>query len=253
MQGSRIDYKLKKVPDEWIETRGFGATVLVCDTSIDKEHSAIKRNLVKTKSFFPSHSQVVRSPHGTHVSGTIVGYDEKIQGIAPMSGLFVAQCLSSGRGSMDILSNALDWAIELQPDVINLSVAYKSRHKKIEKRLEALASIGCIICSSQTAYPSKYPACYDFVMSVGAYDSVVRDGPKIEARCPRTIFSSKPMNKYGEMSGHSMSCAFMSGVCCLAKAYDKSLTKDGILEILRGQPSNEPAPNSLYNISIFAD
>jgi subtilisin family serine protease len=103
---------------------GSGIKVAVLDTGIDASHEAF-RGLQLTQRDFTGEGDGDRDGHGTHCAGTIAGRDVNgyRYGVAPgVDELLVGKVLGSDGGSTDALMRAMLWALELEADVMSMSL-----------------------------------------------------------------------------------------------------------------------------------
>lgn len=103
---------------------GSGIKVAVLDTGIDSSHEAF-RGLQLTQRDFTGEGDGDRDGHGTHCAGTIAGRDVNgyRYGVAPgVDELLVGKVLGSDGGSTDALMRAMLWALELEADVMSMSL-----------------------------------------------------------------------------------------------------------------------------------
>ncbi|MFJ3717791.1 S8 family serine peptidase [Streptomyces sp. NPDC090057] len=112
---------------------GKGVTVAIIDTGIDRGHPAFdariapyprSRNFVKggNPSDYTDHHG-----HGTHVAGIVAGNgspDGIFRGIAPRAELIVLKVSESGDLHSIAVSEAIDHAVEMGADVVNISNGY---------------------------------------------------------------------------------------------------------------------------------
>jgi len=184
---------------------GQGARVLVLDTGIDRNHPDLRENFIEGKSFVHQSVQdiafkSISSPmnflfdafaeeqpaadylyfddvgHGTHVSGTIAAGHNGfgVAGVAPNAKLLAGKvCSRLGCSSLAII-NGLNWAIETQVDVVNMSLGgpVPSRSQMEAAQRVDEANILVVAASGNDGEFEKnrisFPAGYPTVFSVGA-------------------------------------------------------------------------------------
>ena len=119
------------VPEAWdqFDARGQGAKIAVLDTGVDPAHPDIDITSENFAEFDGDGNQVDAEPydsgyHGTHVSGTATGGDDSgtAIGVAPEAELLHALILPGGSGSFAQIIGGIEWAVEQDADVINMSL-----------------------------------------------------------------------------------------------------------------------------------
>lgn len=233
MHQKKIDYEMHRVPEEWILTKGKGSVVMISDTACDETHECLSGKIVEQRSFLRSTNIIGSVNHCTHLCGIICGESERISGVATDASIMVAQTMSSSTGDLGALKRSLEWADEVKPDVLNLSISYSMRNKSIESLLDKIYKNGTIIIAANGRIPRIYPASYDSVISVGAFGDDNRAFNDAEFYVQREFLSSIGNNEYAVKNGCSMSSAFISGIAALAKSFDKSMTSDEFVRALR--------------------
>jgi len=224
-------FNTSTIPYELLQTKGRGVKVGVCDTGCDIRHEAISHAIKGYKSFFET--QTDHNQHGTHVCGIIAGRG-KVRGIAPNCELYVAKTMSGRESHPSYFIKALDWMIEKQVDVINLSFAFNRQNIDIYDKICELTNNKVIVNAAFTR-DLKYPHSYDEVISVSGYDKgeVIRGG-KIDILAPANIFSASPNQTYRFDRGTSMSTAYITGIAALAKScYGKDMGKEEFISALK--------------------
>jgi len=162
-------------PSAWSVTEGENIKVLVIDSGIDKDHPAVADNFVEGINFM-SRLTEENAPydyfddigHGTHVAGTVLG---TTVGVAQEAELYVARvCSASGCSPMAIAS-AVNWGIENEVDVMNLSLG-GNRVSAMERFafLNAEAQGITVVSASGNSGEGSisFPAKLNTVIAVGA-------------------------------------------------------------------------------------
>lgn len=182
------------------------------------------------------------SGHGTHVAGISAALNNElgILGFAPDSELYVLRVFPNASNSK--LIGALDWCIDNDIDVINMSLGGKKASQLIQQRLEACRENGILPIAAAGNNGGKvlFPAAFDEVLSVaaiGRFDAFPEDsshhkhigdkpiqsnhyfapkftcrGPEIDVCAPGVaIVSTVPGNGYAAWDGTSMACPHVTG------------------------------------------
>lgn len=172
----------------WQYGRGGGIKVGIIDTGVDYNHPDLKDayrggdDFINDKPGVDDTDPMDDHGHGTHVAGTIAAADNQfgVVGIAPEVEIYALKVLKpaidgSATGTVSAIIDAVDWAIEHDLDVINLSLG--SAESSIPER-EAFArawDAGILaVAASGNDYAGidiiGFPAAYPNVLAVGAID-----------------------------------------------------------------------------------
>ncbi|TNJ40617.1 S8 family peptidase [Phaeobacter sp. B1627] len=110
------------------------------------------------------------SGHGTHVAGTIGALNNAIgmRGVADKVDIFALRVFPGA--SISKLMAAIDTAIELQVDVVNMSLGGPNPSALLQQRMQAARQAGILLVAAagNNAGPVMYPAAYPEVMAVAA-------------------------------------------------------------------------------------
>ncbi|MBR1867045.1 MAG: S8/S53 family peptidase, partial [Clostridia bacterium] len=116
--------------------------------------------------------------HGTQVSGVIFADEENgVKGLAPECELiFIKTPLSeSGGYTIERVKKALEYALTLSPDVVNLSLGWTRSDDPFEEEMKKFREIGTVVVSTagnnSTSSP-RHPAANENVIGVGAFSSL---------------------------------------------------------------------------------
>jgi len=225
----KIDWGLKQlnVPDTWKVTRGEGITVMVIDTG-HPNHPDLNDNTKPGRNFIDGESMFDDNGHQTHCTGIICAQDNAhgMVGVAPESNCLSVKALSrSGSGSYAGLAAALDYAIEVQPDLVSMSLGGSMPSTEMESRIKKLYAMNIpVICAAGNTGEGgvNWPAAYDETIAVAAYDKFGEiayfssRGDTVEWAAPGVdIYSTYLNGTYASLSGTSMACPFIAGVIAL--------------------------------------
>ncbi|HKY41290.1 MAG TPA: S8 family serine peptidase [Polyangiaceae bacterium] len=199
------------------------------------------------------------SGHGTHCAGIIAGkgLEGGVAGIAPHAELYSLRVHPGGKLS-DLLA-ALQWAINNQLDVLNLSLGIAQPSLALSWKVQeaAAAGITLVAAAATDAEQVSSPAGLDGVIGVSAIGQL-RELPedtahvlRVSELCNRetglfvpnfaaqggglnlvapgvAVISSVP-GGYAAWDGTSAACAFVAGLVCVAlSAYPELRTKDAL-------------------------
>jgi minor extracellular protease Epr len=239
------------VPKLWAKNKGENITVMVCDTGI-AEHEDLKENILydKTISFIENEDYVDHQGHGTSVAGVIAAKDSGfgIVGVAPNAKIIPVKVLSNqGMGKDSSLEKALEYALEIKPDIINMSLGgqYKQSEKfynLIQDLFKLNIPIVCAMGNFGEKY-SCYPAEYSETIGVTSYkknreisDFSSRSVDADFALPGEDILTTSLNNQYSIVRGTSFSAPFLSGLVAIilsqAKKKNIKYTIPQIKEIL---------------------
>jgi subtilisin len=213
---------------------GDGMSVAVLDTGIDASHEDLADNVVDGYSVFTdsenSNPFNDGNGHGTHVAGTVAAVDNDfgVIGTAPEADLYAVKVLSNeGSGSLSGIAEGLEWSIENDIDIINMSLGGSQGSSILEDFTDLAYEEGALVVAAAGNEGNGfgffdtvgYPAQYDSAMAVAAVDSnnqrasFSSAGPAVEISAPGVdILSTVPNNGYDAFNGTSMASPHVAGV-----------------------------------------
>jgi subtilisin family serine protease len=249
--GERI-MRLDQLPQE---RRGQGVKIAIIDSGVATTHedlsSITKGYDVTSKAAHDDGRdwQVDTLSHGSHCAGLIAGHSTSkmgIVGFAPAAEIHVCKIFPGAQISQ--LIDALEYCVEQQIDIVNLSLGIDEPSEVLEQQIARVTSLGvaCIVAAGNTGGPVQYPASSPNVLAVAAIgrmgefppdsshaQSVQRPGaegffsprftcfgPEIAVCAPGVaILSSVPPNNFAAWDGTSMAASHVSGVAALVLAH----------------------------------
>jgi PKD repeat protein len=247
-----------EIEDAWGITSGSSSIkIAVVDTGCDLDHEDLASRIDRAGSknlinpLLPPEDDSSES-HGTHVAGIIAGVVDNGKGIAGVTKncrLIILKALdANGDGYVSTVAEAISTAALTQGvKVINCSFGGPVASSALREAVNAAVSKGIVVVSAagNAGTSLKYaPAGYENVIGVTSTDR--QDKPcygftnynppghtYYEIAAPgRFIYSTRKNNRYGSLSGTSMSAAFVSGVCALLLSQDSSLSPSEVKSIL---------------------
>jgi subtilisin family serine protease len=235
------------------DRRGQGIKIAIVDSGAANSHEdlrSISRGVdVLAKRNNPSNWMVDTIAHGTHCAGVIAGHSENkvgILGFAPAAEIHACKIFPGGQISQ--LVDALEYCIEKQIDVVNLSLGTDQVSEVLEQQLLRLTSLGiaCVVAAGNSGGPVQYPASSPNVLAVAAIgrlgefppDSYHAQtvqapaadgffsprftcfGPEIAVCAPGVaVVSSVPPNNFAAWDGTSMAAPHVTGLAALVLAH----------------------------------
>lgn len=208
------------------------------------------------------------SGHGTHVAGTIGALNNAfgMRGVANKVDIFALRVFPGA--SISKLMAAIDVAIELQVDVVNMSLGGPNASALLQQRMQAARQAGLLLVAAagNNAGPVMYPAAYPEVMAVSAIgklgtfpedsfearhvtDHVSADGayfaarftcrgPEINVCGPGVgVISTVPDGSYLSNSGTSMAAPHVAGIAAVLLAQNPDI---------RDMPRNDLRSHALF-------
>ncbi len=222
-------------------TKGQGVNVAVIDTGIDYNHEQLKNRFSSLKGYDFLHETATPQDdngHGSHVAG-IIAADEL--GVAPQCNLFALKVLDArGYGNEADILAAIDWAIENDMHVLNMSLGSNYASNAEHSAINAALQQGIIIAAAagndgNTSY--TYPASYQGVLSIAAVDYMnnhswfSNKNDRLFISAPgEDIFSCYKNNKYKELSGTSMATPHIAGTLALLLSIEQEAHLEEVLE-----------------------
>jgi subtilisin family serine protease len=236
--------------------KGDGIKIAVLDTGIDATHPSLAGKVIANANFSDSASATDRAGHGTHVAGIIVG-NGTTNGVAPNAKLLNAKVLNdAGSGTMSSVIAGINWAIDQNVRLINLSLGATTHDADTPLNLAIQDAInrgiivvvaagncgGCGACNgfSGITMPGNTPQ----AITVGAVDSSnshacfssgesLPSGLKPDLVAPGVaISSSLPNGSTGTKSGTSMATPFVTGSLALALQKNPTLSANQVQQLI---------------------
>jgi hypothetical protein len=241
--------RLDQLPSNY---RGQGVRVAVVDSGAATTHpdlQGIKIGFdITNKKADPGAWNRDAISHGSHCAGVIAGADNGtgIRGFAPAAEVHV--CKQFPGGQISQLIEALEYCIEKQIDLVNLSLSSAEPSEALEQQILRAKRLGvaCIAAAGNARGPVQYPASSPNVLAVAAIGKLgefppdsyhaqtvsVVDGsgffsPKFTSYGPEiticapgvAILSSVPPNNYAVWDGTSMAASHVTGLAALVLAH----------------------------------
>lgn len=233
--------------------RGQGIKIAVIDSGAATSHESLNRIRagfdVVNKKTSPDTWNEDTLGHGSHCAGVIGGADLAfgIRGFAPDAELHACKLFPGGQVSQ--LIDALEYCIEKQIDIVNLSLGGAEPSEALEQQIQRArrAGIACIVAAGNSGGPVQYPAASPNVLAVSAIgkldefppdsyhaQTLTQDvdangyfsasfscfGPQVGVCGPGVaITSCVPPNNYAAWDGTSMAAPHITGLAALVLAH----------------------------------
>jgi len=228
---------------------GLGVKVAVVDTGIYLTHPDLAANIKGSyNAINPKKSGNDDNGHGTHVAGIIAALDNNIGvvGVAPKASLYAVKVLSaSGSGTLASLVKGIQWSIDNDMDVINMSLGFGTAteeqltplHDVIVSAVAANITV-VAAAGNDSAHFTELPGRYPEVFSVAAVNNTGSLAPfnstgKIDFSAPGVYVYSTYKKSYATLSGTSMASPHVAGAAALVISRTSSdLDQDGVVEPL---------------------
>lgn len=246
--------------------------VAVIDTGLDITHTDLINRIAPGGYNFYSNTENVTDDngHGTMVSGIIAAQMNNRVGIAGMSGPYRVSILplkvfNKDTASMSDLIRAIDYAISLDVDIINMSLGGKQFSRLENEAVQRAIDAGIIIVAAAgndalDGNPVIYPAAYDHVISVGAVNAsnVKTDfstyNQQVDLVAPgQGIVSTYPNQSYVKMDGTSFAAPIVSGAVAMVKGLHPNLSTYEIAQLLRRSATDLGMPgfDTYYGMGVL--
>ncbi len=238
--------------------------IVVIDTGIDRDHQDLRGQVVVDKDYSDTlytplpadQSAHLYDAHGTAVAGIIGAVADNqigIVGVAPGARLIsMKACSASADRSLSAVCNsltlaqALNQAIRMRPDIINLSLGGPS-DPLLQRLIEQALNDGIIVVAAASPTPAgtiAFPASMDGVIAVSDQPRPAADGLSLLAP-GLDVLSTVPHNTYDFVSGSSISAATVSGLAALILQLRPHQTPAEIVAILDHATTRGPDNASL--------
>ena len=230
--GDPIQYALAKLhlPEAQALARGRRVVVAVIDTEIDQAHPELAGTIADTYDALGTPTPM--EAHGTGIAGAIAAH-ARLLGAAPEVRILAVRALGGGKGSTFSIIKGLDWAVDHDARVINMSFAgpsdpalaraVASAHAKGRVLIAAVGNKGA-------DSPPLFPAADPNVIAVTATDA--NDRLFAPANRGSHVAIAAPGSLYVMSSGTSFASAFVTGVAALMAERKPDLAPDAAKSIL---------------------
>ena len=216
------------IDSDLYQNPGNQVQVAVLDSGIDSSHEDLQGKVVMEINLTDSPYVTDINGHGTHIAGIIAANSNNglgIAGIAPFSQLInIKVADDSGKVYAKTLAEGIVRAVQNGADVINASIEIQEPIPELENAVNYAWGKGVLVVAAASNHSVNpvYPACFSNCLAVAAIDQLGKIGPlphtkdyKYVAAPGDSIYSTRPNNQYGYMSGSSCATAHLSGLAAL--------------------------------------
>lgn len=202
---------------------GKGVKIALIDSGVSEHEALSIQNSISMIDERPMDDEI---GHGTQMAGTIVGESAYYRGIAPEANLLSIKIINTKSADVESLNKAIEWSMENDIDIINLSLTGEEEVKQIEESIKSATEKGIHIVAAVGDWSSNSigsPAIFDNVIAVAAIDiegelhGLSNFDSKEEILLSPGVAMLTPSygNTYNYISGSSVATAFVTGVIAL--------------------------------------
>jgi len=218
------NHEMLNIPEIWRRTKGKDVTIVVLDSGVPNH---IDINMPTGHSVINGYLED-ENGHATHVGGIIHAIANNNMGVAGLCpDAVVAYCAvlnKQGSGSIDGIIQGIQWAVEMEADIINMSlgISHGAPHfQEFEDKCNWAASKGVTIIAAAGNEAGKVgqPASYSSVIAVASVNNKEEHslfsnvGPEVDvAAGGGKVYSTYLKNGYARLSGTSMASPVISSV-----------------------------------------
>lgn len=208
-------------------SKGKGVDIVVVDTGADYSHPALKDSNLLYKDFAKRRGVGHKEAHGTAVVGLIAAQPvEANQRLAGFTGFSPQASVhhfrgcwqdDNGKGKCNTLTLALalDAAVAIRPDVVNLSLSGPS-DMILEKIVEKLIANGSVIVTAfdeKRSHNERFPNAQPGVFYAYGVDSTTPQPiPEHSLVAPANALSLAPNGEYDVFTGHSIATPHLTSL-----------------------------------------
>ncbi|MET3706473.1 thermitase [Arthrobacter sp. UYEF6] len=230
--------------EAWTRSKGSGVRVAIIDSGVAVDHADISGQVVARTNL--TDKQIVNAEdydkygHGTHVAGIVAAVHNTagVAGVCPECSILDVKVLNdSGTGSSSAIAKGIDWAVENDAKVINMSLGQRVSSRTLEAAVNKAWEAGRVIVAAAGNGGTQakiYPGAYPNVIAVAATDNndlkasfstygrwvdVAAPGVSVFSTFPNHEFTLGSQNNrakgYDIASGTSMASPIVAAVAAL--------------------------------------
>jgi subtilisin family serine protease len=231
-----------QIPESHRWATGRGVRVAVIDTGSDTRHPELRERITGIRNFVDRDSDAFNGDiHGTAVTGVIAAASNNgagLVGVAPEADILsLKACWQRGAAASDAicssftLAKALNFAIDQQVDVINLSLGGPADPLLARLVSKAIEQNILVVGAATPKFPGGFPVGVDGVIGVANKGAQQQQDHLVSAPGNQVI-STRPENQYDFFTGSSFSAAQVTGVTALIRQRKPHLPAKIVKELL---------------------
>lgn len=220
--------------------------IAVIDTGIDYNHEDLKNRINKSDGYDfvnDDDDPMDDNGHGTHVAGIIAAEMNNNIGIAGIMGPIDVEIIpikaldSSGSGNLKMLRDSIEYAVNLNVDIINLSLGAVSDDKDLKDILQFAVNNGVFVVAAAGNEKQDcndcLPAGMKGVYTIAATNPLNKPaifsnyGTSVDVSAPGVkIVSSVIGNQYEAWDGTSMAAPIVTGIAGMMLTHNPDLAPE---------------------------
>lgn len=219
---------------------GRGVRIAVIDTGSDTRHPELRERITGIRNFVDRDGDAFNGDiHGTAVTGVIAAASNNgtgLVGVAPEADILsLKACWHRSNAPGDAICNsftlakALNFAIDQQVDVINLSLGGPADPLLSRLVSKAVEQNILVVGAATPKFPEGFPVGVDGV--IGVTNDTAQQKNRVNAP-GNQVFSTSPANQYDFFTGSSFAAAQVSGVTALIRQRKPHLPAKIVKELL---------------------
>lgn len=231
----------------WNMSRGKGVRVAIIDTGISSQHPVIWANYRGGVNILsPADEPEDYNGHGTHVAGIVAGWGKRMNlwGVAPRASIYAVKAFDRrGVANLSDLLAAINWCMEKQIDVINMSFGMGNVSELLRYAIQKAHNQGIVMVAASGNRGQRqmidFPARYDETIAVGSVaengtiSSFTNLGRGIDLFAPGEKIPSAWLNQsIRTMSGTSMAVPHVTGTIALLLQINPKLNPEQLRYLL---------------------
>ena len=226
-------------------SQSANTTIGLIDTRLEQTHEALSNARVTEKDFVRIDRKRPKD-HGTAIASLLVGESDSYSGFLPNAKLYSAsvffETVSGGSSATtDSLVASLDWMLEANVDVINMSLSGPP-NMILQRAVQRVQAQGIVLVAAvgndgPMASP-RYPAAYDGVVGVTAISDqktafrLAGRGLHVDFSAPGVdIYHAAEQNTYSASSGTSFAAPYVTASFALALKDHDVMTAQDVLAV----------------------
>lgn len=228
-----LDWYIDRIKTDlaWEENTGKNIKIGILDTGIDMDHSDLEVKQGVDCIQGPNCQQGGTGEddhgHGTRMAGIAAARNNTIGavGVAPEAHLYSIKVIgSNGSGWLSDIFEGLEWAVQHQISVVNMSFSTSVNVPEFEEVTDRVFEAGVVQVAAAGNWngPVHYPAAYDGVIAVSSTDKNDNRpgwsnyGPEINIAAPGVVvYSTNIGDSYRLSGGTSVSAPQVTGAAAL--------------------------------------